>query len=103
LEATDRVKNDLAHQIPPWQQNTPQQPTVAVVQSTVQQTTATTGAGTGAAPTFVAVAFGVGVPTFSAMNGTLYIRRDGTHGAVTLLYINTSGANTIGTTWTAID
>jgi hypothetical protein len=75
-----------------WQQATPQQPTIAVVQPTGTASTASQGAGTGAAPATVA-----------AMNGTLYIRRDGTHGAVTLLYINTSGANTIGTTWTAID
>lgn len=85
-----------------WNENTPQQPTVAVLQPVANASTVTQGAGTGAAPTVVGTYFGVGAPTVSAMNGTLYIRRDGTHGAVTLLYINTSGANTIGTTWTAI-
>ena len=86
-----------------WNNATPQQPTIAVTTTTTTPTTATTAAGTGSAPSYVGVAFGVGAPTFSAMNGTLYIRRDGTHGGTTLLYINTSGANTIGTTWTAID
>jgi hypothetical protein len=86
-----------------WQTNTPQQPTVAILQPTVAPSPLVAGAGTGAAPNFTGVAFGVGAPTFRAANGTLYARFDGTHGAVTLLYINTSGANTIGTTWTAID
>jgi hypothetical protein len=85
-----------------WQTATPQQPTVAILQPTAIPSTATTAAGTGAAPSYVGVAFGVGAPTFSAMNGTMYIRRDGTAGATTLLYVNTSGANTIGTTWTGV-
>ena len=85
-----------------WQTNTPQQPTIAVAQSLPTPSTATVGAGTGAAPPFVGVAFGVGAPTFSAMNGSLYIRRDGTHATTSVLYVNTSGANTIGTTWAAI-
>jgi hypothetical protein len=88
---------------PRWAQNTPQQPTVAITQPVAIPTTTTAGAGTGAAPNFVSVGFGTGVPTFRAPNGTLYIRFDGTHGATTLLYINTSGASTTGTTWTAID
>jgi hypothetical protein len=85
-----------------WQTTTPQAPTVAILQPTAIPSTATTAAGTGAAPSYVGAAFGVGAPTFSAMNGTLYIRRDGTAGATTLLYVNTSGANTIGTTWTGV-
>jgi hypothetical protein len=87
---------------PVWQRPTAQQPTVAVTQPVATPTTSTAGAGTGAAPNFVSVGFGVGAPTFRAPNGTLYIRFDGTHGGTTLLYINTSGASTIGTTWTAI-
>jgi hypothetical protein len=86
-----------------WQDNTPQQPTVAILQPVSIPTTSSAGAGTGAAPNFVAVGFGVGVPTYSAPNGSLYSRFDGTHGAVTVLYVNTSGASTVGTTWTAID
>lgn len=87
---------------PPWQDNTPQQPTVAVLQPSATASTASQGAGTGAAPTVVGVYFGVGAPTLNAMNGTLYIRRDGTAGGTTILYINSSGSNTIGNTWTAI-
>lgn len=85
-----------------WQTNTPQQPTVAIVSPTTVPSGLTAGAGTGAAPNFVGVAFGVGAPTFRAPNSTLYCRFDGVHGSTTALYINTSGANTIGTTWTAI-
>lgn len=87
---------------PMWQTNTPQQPTVAVVQTTAISSPLIAGAGTGAAPNFAGVAFGVGAPTFRAANGTLYARFDGTAGATTILYINTSGASTIGTTWTAV-
>jgi hypothetical protein len=85
-----------------WQTNTPQAPTIAVVQTLAAQSLQAAGAGTGAAPNFGAIAFGVGAPTFRAANGQLYVRFDGTAGATTLLYINTSGANTIGTTWTAV-
>jgi hypothetical protein len=85
-----------------WATNTPQQPTVAIVQSTTVPSGLSVGAGTGAAPNFVGVAFGVGAPTFRAPNGTLYARFDGTAGGTTLLYVNTSGASTIGTTWTAL-
>ena len=88
--------------LPMWQQNTPQQPTVAVTQPVNIPSLLTAGAGTGAAPNYGAVAFGVGAPTFRAPNGALYVRFDGTAGGTTLLYINTSGASTIGTTWTAI-
>ena len=42
---------------------------------------------------------GVGVPTFSAANGSQYTRFDGTTGAT--VYYNTSGASTVGTTWSA--
>jgi hypothetical protein len=87
---------------PRWQQNTPQQPTVAIVQPTAAPTTGTTVAGTGSVPSFVSVAYGVGAPTFSAPTGTLYVRHDGTHGGTTLLYVNNSGANATGTTWVAI-
>lgn len=45
---------------------------------------------------------GTGAPSFNAMNGSQYMRLDGTHGGVTLLYLNTSGASTAGTSWTAI-
>jgi hypothetical protein len=85
-----------------WQSNTPQQPTVAVVQNTSVPSALSAGAGTGAAPNFVGVGFGTGAPTYRAPNGSLYCRFDGTHGGTTALYINTSGASTIGTTWTAI-
>lgn len=85
-----------------WANNTPQQPTVAIVQPTTVPSGLTAGAGTGAAPNFIGVAFGVGAPTFRAPNGSLYSRFDGTTGATTILYVNTSGANTIGTTWTAV-
>lgn len=88
---------------PIWQQVTPQQPTIAVAQPVAIATTTTAGAGTGAAPNFVSIGFGVGAPTFRAPNGTLYARFDGTHSGTTLLYINTSGASTFGTSWTAID
>ena len=50
----------------------------------------------GAVPGFYV---GVGAPTFSAANGSIYVRYDGTTGG-TLLYVNTSGASTSGTTWT---
>lgn len=85
-----------------WESPVPQQPTIAVVQSTTAPPFLTVGAGTGANPTFGAVAFGVGVPTFRAPNGQLYVRFDGTAAGTTILYINTSGASTIGTTWTAV-
>jgi len=42
---------------------------------------------------------GSGAPTFSAPNGSTYMRYDG--GAGTRFYVNTSGASTSGTTWTA--
>lgn len=87
---------------PMWQQNTPQQPTVAILQPTTVPSGLTAGAGTGAAPNFVGVAFGVGAPTFRAPNGQLYVRFDGTSGASTLLYINNSGASTIGTSWITV-
>lgn len=43
---------------------------------------------------------GVGVPSFSAPNSSLYLRYDG--GTTVHWYINTSGASTSGTTWTAV-
>ncbi|MDB5042159.1 MAG: hypothetical protein JWN27_2885 [Candidatus Eremiobacteraeota bacterium] len=43
---------------------------------------------------------GTGVPTFSAMNSSVYLRIDGTTGS--RWYANTSGASTTGTTWTAL-
>lgn len=44
---------------------------------------------------------GVGVPTFSAPNGSMYTRFDSaTVGA--RWYVNTSGVSTVGTTWTAL-
>ena len=47
---------------------------------------------------------GTGSPSGSvtAMNGSLFVRIDGTHGGTTVLYVNSSGASTAGTTWTAI-
>lgn len=89
-------------QVPSWQRATPQQPTIAVVQSVTVPSGLTAGAGTGAAPNFIGVAFGVGAPTFRAPNGQLYVRFDGTSGASTLLYINNSGASTIGTSWITV-
>jgi hypothetical protein len=85
-----------------WQTTTPQQPTVAILQPVTMTTPAQALAGTGATPVAVATYFGVGVPTFSAPNGTLYMRYDGTEAGSTLLYINKSGASTVGTTWQAI-
>lgn len=43
---------------------------------------------------------GTSVPTFSAPNGTLFLRFDGAAG--TSLYVNTSGASTSGTTWSSV-
>jgi hypothetical protein len=86
-----------------WKDITIPAPTLTVLQSTVVPSPLTAGAGTGAEPNFVGVAYGTGAPTFSAPNGTLYSRKDGVHGSTTLLYVNTSGANTIGTTWTALE
>lgn len=42
---------------------------------------------------------GTGAPTFSAMNGSLYVDSNATT-TTTRLYINKSGAGTAGTTWT---
>lgn len=44
---------------------------------------------------------GTGVPSFSAANSSLFMRYDG--GSNTRLYVNTSGASSSGTTWTAIN
>lgn len=44
---------------------------------------------------------GTGVPTFSAPNASVYLRYDGAT-ASTCVYVNSSGASTSGTTWTAI-
>ena len=51
----------------------------------------------GVGPAFYA---GTGAPTFSAANGSMYLRYDG--GSMTRWYANTSGASTSGTTWTAV-
>lgn len=42
---------------------------------------------------------GTGTPTFSAMNGSLYVDSNATT-TTTRLYVNKSGAGTAGTTWT---
>ena len=55
-------------------------------------------AGSGTSVGTAAFCSGSGAPTFAAPNGTLYTRYDST----TVLYVNTSGASTTGTTWTAI-
>jgi len=86
--------------IPKWQNNTPQAPTVAVLQPVTTTATGATTPGTGSAPSVASVYWGVGAPTFSAPNGSLYLRYDG--GAGTTLYVNTSGASTSGTTWTGV-
>lgn len=52
---------------------------------------------TGNAPGFFS---GTGVPAFSAPNSSLFLRFDG--GTTVHWYMNTSGASTTGTTWTAI-
>jgi hypothetical protein len=44
---------------------------------------------------------GTGVPTFAAMNGSQYLREDGTYPGTTR-YVNSSGPSTIGTTWSAV-
>lgn len=51
--------------------------------------------------TFIKILGGSGVPTLSAVNGSLYLRQDGPS-ASTSMYVNTSGANVTGTTWTAV-
>lgn len=56
------------------------------------------GAGTGTGPGTAKYYSGSGAPTFSAPNGSLYTRYDST----TVLYVNTSGASSSGTTWTAV-
>jgi hypothetical protein len=43
---------------------------------------------------------GTGAPTLSAANGSMYMRYDGGTGA--RVYVNTSGASSSGTTWTAL-
>jgi hypothetical protein len=43
---------------------------------------------------------GNGAPSFSAGNGSIYLRYDG--GAAARWYLNTTGASTTGTTWTAL-
>jgi hypothetical protein len=47
-----------------------------------------------------AIYSGTGSPSFSAPNGSLYLRYDG--GAGAHLYINTSGASSSGSTWSAV-
>jgi hypothetical protein len=94
--------NGPARQMPMWQQNTPQQPTIAVLQPVTMTTTAQALAGTGTVPVAVATYFGKGVPTFSAPTGTLYSNNNGTAAGTTLLYINNSGAGATGTTWVAV-
>jgi hypothetical protein len=49
----------------------------------------------------VSITGGTGAPTVSALNGSLYLRADGSTGS-TVLYINTSGASTVGTTWSPV-
>jgi hypothetical protein len=44
---------------------------------------------------------GTGVPSFSATNGSLFLRYDGAT-ASTVFYVNTSGASSSGTTWSAV-
>jgi hypothetical protein len=86
-----------------WENKTIPPPMITVIQGTTVPSPLTAGAGTGAAPNFVGVAFGATAPTFKALNGSLYARFDGTHGGTTVLYVNTSGANTTGATWTALE
>jgi len=54
----------------------------------------TSGAGTSK------VFSGTGAPTINAPNASIYLRYDGTPGT-NIFYINTSGASTTGTSWTA--
>jgi hypothetical protein len=54
----------------------------------------TSGAGTSK------VFSGTGAPTINAPNASIYLRYDGTPGT-SIFYINTSGASTTGTSWTA--
>lgn len=42
---------------------------------------------------------GTGAPTFSAMNGSIYVDSNATT-TTTRIYVNKSGAGTAGTTWT---
>jgi hypothetical protein len=44
---------------------------------------------------------GTGVPSFSATNGSIFLRYDGST-ASTVFYVNTSGASSSGTTWSAV-
>jgi len=48
------------------------------------------------AATQPSIVAGTGVPTFTAVKGTVYIRLDG--GAATMMYINNNGA----TTWSVV-
>jgi hypothetical protein len=47
-----------------------------------------------------AIYSGTGAPSFSAPNGSVFLRYDG--GANAHMYLNTSGASSSGTTWTAV-
>jgi hypothetical protein len=47
----------------------------------------------------VGVFTGTGAPTFSAMNGSIYVDSNATT-TTTRIYVNKSGAGTAGTTWT---
>jgi hypothetical protein len=71
------------------------------MQSTTTTAPGATTPGTGSAPAVASLYWGIGVPTFSAPNGSLYARFDGP-AASTTLYVNTSGASTTGTTWSAV-
>lgn len=44
---------------------------------------------------------GTGAPTFSAMNGSIYVDSSATT-TTTRIYVNKSGAGTAGTTWTSL-
>ena len=85
---------------PLWRTPIAQQPTVAVLQPLVTTATGATVPGTGAEPAVASFYWGTGAPTFSAPNGSVYLRYDGTPGTDTF-YVNTSGPSSSGVTWTA--
>lgn len=66
-------------------------------------TTATAGGAAGDGIQFgslsVGVFTGTGAPTFSAMNGSIYVNSAATT-TTTRIYVNNSGSGTAGTTWT---
>lgn len=60
------------------------------------------GNGTSSARQNAAIYSGTGVPNFSAANGSIYLRYDGTGAGSTLWYYNAPGASSSGNAWAAL-